>query len=373
MICKHCGMESTTTDRCSLCGQPLTSAGEEEVLPQSETPPSDVTVETVAPMPSQERISPSAAAKSGGVKPPAPAMMPRNAGPTLRMPAPFMPPARTDRPTFSPPLTPPVAPGEPSSPRFTLAGEPLEAAETPVGNDASLPLVESQNPVSNSIPAVDMSPPPPAFIPETDEPAVARQPLPSNLGGLVGSQVRPDDSKSDDDDDKTVPLPSARALLMRFVGIFIPILIVAGTIAHFAPGLFWAPLLLAQFAGGLLLPVLRVVPWADEDSDDLIYFALLTLVFGPLISLVIYGVIGLIRQNANPALVGCMTVAALSWFTVMAATGNTSTPANLSGTMPFINTGGLNGTLVEHLLLTWSGFIAIAGWYTAGIFHKLDE
>ena len=85
-----------------------------------------------------------------------------------------------------------------------------------------------------------------------------------------------------------------------------------------------------------------------------------------------------VRQDFNPSVLGCLAVAALLRVTGEAASdigyghaGNIS--HLLQNTSPFTSLGHIDAKLVEHLLLNWSGFAALAGWYAAGSFHKEDE
>lgn len=152
----------------------------------------------------------------------------------------------------------------------------------------------------------------------------------------------------------------------QFAIVFAGILSLAGIAAYAFSERYVLPLLLAQFFGALLMPIMKVAPWADEDSDDVWVFLLLTLAGGPLVALVVYGVISLLRQNANPGIVGCLAIALLARLTVDIAAGGFS----LAGLNPFAQVGHFEPRL---LLINWSGLTALAGWYAASVFHKLDE
>lgn len=162
------------------------------------------------------------------------------------------------------------------------------------------------------------------------------------------------------------PATTNSRLVMRFLGVFGPLLAVAGLVAYAFSPYYVVPLLLAQFVGALLLPVMGVVPWADEDADDVFLFLLLTLAGGPLVALVVYGVIGALRQNANPGIVGCLGIALLTRLVMDSVAGGFSWEA----LNPFAQVGHFDWRL---LLLNWSGLAALAGWYAASVFHKLDE
>lgn len=150
------------------------------------------------------------------------------------------------------------------------------------------------------------------------------------------------------------------------------VLFFAGLFSFVFTAHYVLPLLAAQFVGAMLMPVMRVVPWADEDADDAVLFVLLTLACGPVVGLIIYGVICMLRQDTNPAILGCFIVATLARLVVEAAVGVTGEGARFALTQltPFAQ---VNHFDIRMLLINWSGLVALAGWYTASIFHKLDE
>ncbi len=156
-------------------------------------------------------------------------------------------------------------------------------------------------------------------------------------------------------------LSSVGKCLLAFAGV----LAVTATIAHFQPGAYIPLVFIACFVGGVLLPVTRAAPWADEDSDDILWLIILTIVFGPAVALLGYVVAGAVKQDVNPGVLGCLLVGALARFGIdWAAGGPTATQF-----MPW---------QVDHLnwkviVLSWCPLVAMAGWYAACVFHKLDE
>lgn len=159
---------------------------------------------------------------------------------------------------------------------------------------------------------------------------------------------------------------SMAAVVGKFLGIFGVILIVGAIFAALAPAGMLAPLLIANFAGGLLLPVLGVVPWQDEDSDDAMLMFVLMLLFGPVVAFFIYGVLTMVRQTGNAAVVGVLAVAALSNVVIRFAAHDLH---RFSDLMPF-QSGSYS---VSLMFLSWAGLLAMAGWFFANVFHKFDE
>ena len=155
-------------------------------------------------------------------------------------------------------------------------------------------------------------------------------------------------------------------VVMRYIAYFGVLMLVGMGATFFIPATFVPALLLVNFIGAMMLPVLGVVPWQDEDSDDVFLMIVLTLVFGPVVSLVIYSVLTAMRQDGNPAILGILAVAMLARVGIGVAAGNVTSWWDLT---PF----PLTGFTPQMMLINWVGFVALAGWYFANVFHKLDE
>lgn len=165
-------------------------------------------------------------------------------------------------------------------------------------------------------------------------------------------------------------------LLLKFLLTFAGILLVCGLTAGFLPDAFVAPLCIATFLGGMLLPVFRLIPWQDEDSDDAVFLLVLLLVFGPAIGLVCYGVICLIRQDANVSVIACLAVAFATRVIIELSAQHGFSMVMLSPpwvTPPAGPTPEQTTSLVANIFTSWTSLLAMVGWYVANIFHKADE
>lgn len=166
------------------------------------------------------------------------------------------------------------------------------------------------------------------------------------------------------------PLPPMSTLILKFAAIFAGILAVSSLAAHTMPGNYVLPLVVSQFFGALMLPIVRVTPWAEEDTDDFGLFILLILagsfviLCGPVIAFVIYVIISLVRQNTNPSVVACLAVASIARVIMeIAATGwSTALFTPLGSTFS-----------MKLLFISWTGLVPLAGLYAASIFRKLDD
>jgi hypothetical protein len=162
------------------------------------------------------------------------------------------------------------------------------------------------------------------------------------------------------------PVTSMATLVARYLCALIGIVALTCLIAHAYKEYYIVALVASMFGAGLLLPIMEVVPKQRDDSDDIWIFVGLTMVFGPAIGLIIYGVIGLLRQSANPAVVGCFIVTIVLQLAVYLA----ASPTRILFGPPWVQTSGFD---VLVLLVNWSGVAALAGWASANVFHRFDE
>ncbi len=134
----------------------------------------------------------------------------------------------------------------------------------------------------------------------------------------------------------------------------------------------WYLLFLAvsNVAAGMAMPVLRVVPFGEDDSSDVPWAIPLILILGPIVGGMAYGVVAVMRSDANPAVVGIFITYLLLRFPLQFAAG-TGVAEALQSLMPV--TPPPNGDWGTHLALQWLPFATMVGWYMAAMFHKPDE
>ena len=167
---------------------------------------------------------------------------------------------------------------------------------------------------------------------------------------------------------------SLTELLGRYLGVFTVIVIATGLLAHLQPRFYLVPMLVAMFVSALLLPIMRVTPWVEEDGEDVALFIGLTLLFGPLVAFIIYGVIAGVRQSFNASVMGCLAVVALLRIVAEVSAGNVGSVGQLfTMTSPFASLQHVDSGILKLLFRNWSGLAALAGWYAASSFHKEDE
>jgi len=108
-----------------------------------------------------------------------------------------------------------------------------------------------------------------------------------------------------------------------------------------------------------------VVPKQRDDSDDIRVFAGLVMLFGPAIGLIVYLVIGLMKQSVNPAIVGCFVVSSVLQVAVYLA----ASPTVLLFGPPWVQTG----FDLRTLFINWCALASLVGWASANVFHRFDE
>ncbi len=356
MICKNCGLDTDPGPACSHCGAALSPANEggDALSPSS--------------VPSTNNAS---AAKR---KLPVPGVVPRSGGKSQV--SGYVPIPRESVPGSASANVPIVA--------AATATEGTEQASGASHIEEILPIKEViPATIQHAEPTV-VSEPATAATQEAESrgtmfppvsPATATATPPTH--NAPRKRVHVDDLEIDE-----VKVHRSPAVgLAMYVGAIVPILLLLAAVSHFLPAVYVVAWIAAQFAGGLLLPLLRVTPFSDEDSDDIALAVVLTFLFGPAAGLAIYLLIGLLKQNVNPSIAGCLLVATLCRITVDAArpqNGAFNIVHNLMYTMPFTPIHNaehlaLGWTLIRTLLLDWMSLVTLLGWISAVMFRKLDE
>jgi hypothetical protein len=147
-----------------------------------------------------------------------------------------------------------------------------------------------------------------------------------------------------------------------FIVLLVGVYVIGGLVGRASIGGYFAVLAIASLIAGVLLPILRVAPWPKDDSEDVGWAMGLIPLFGPFAGTMGYGVLGVVRQDVNPAIVGVFVTSLLIRIVLDLATGH-----SFSKMVPFSEmTGIVLGAQVMP-------FVTLIGWYASEIFHKPDE
>jgi hypothetical protein len=150
----------------------------------------------------------------------------------------------------------------------------------------------------------------------------------------------------------------------KYFGIFV-VMLGIGIGAAMGAGSGWVTVItlgVICFLGGMLMPVLRAVHFAREDSDTVGMAGVLILLLGPTAGGIAYGVITALMGGPNPPLVGIFLTYIFARLGLDLATGE-----SLDKILPF------KDLTVDGFIKQYVGFMGIVGWYMADWFKKEDE
>ncbi|MEP6756094.1 MAG: hypothetical protein ABJA67_11390 [Chthonomonadales bacterium] len=147
------------------------------------------------------------------------------------------------------------------------------------------------------------------------------------------------------------------------LGLTILIAGVAFAMSSGMPGQYLPILGVASFIVGMIMPILRSVPFGSDDSGDIALAIGLILIFGPFVGAVGYGVVCALRQDFNPAIIGIF----VSYLIVRVGV-DLGTAKHLNAiwqVMPEVNADSIGARLMP--------LATVIGWYAADPFKKADE
>jgi hypothetical protein len=148
------------------------------------------------------------------------------------------------------------------------------------------------------------------------------------------------------------------------VGLLVVITGIAAGIVSAAPQSYLIVLGLASLLAGMIMPLLRTVPFGSDDSGDIALAIGLILILGPFAGALAYGVVGMMKGDVNPAIAGIF----ISYLVIRIGVdiGAGKPVAELfSKMLPDLN--------VANFAARWMPLAAVIGWYAADPFKKHDE
>lgn len=148
---------------------------------------------------------------------------------------------------------------------------------------------------------------------------------------------------------------------LQYLGCVATIVVLSILVLRDLPSSYLITMGVANFASCILMPLIGVAPFGEDDSEDFALGLGLFLIMGPLVGGIIYSVIGMIKQSANPGIIGV-------FLTYLIIRLNLDLFLHKSLQMMLPLQGGVAGYAPQALILA-----GIAGWYAAGIYHKHDE
>jgi hypothetical protein len=147
----------------------------------------------------------------------------------------------------------------------------------------------------------------------------------------------------------------------KFLALSLPLLIGSMLLVHFAPAAFLWVTLAALFLVALLMGVTGAIPSYDDAIADCAIVLVISLLLGPLLALIVYFVVGLIRQEMNPA----VTALLLSNIVVRSLLGVAFQSS--ADTLSLLAMYGM-----FSLLLFVTVIASFAGWLMSGFFRPVN-
>jgi hypothetical protein len=146
------------------------------------------------------------------------------------------------------------------------------------------------------------------------------------------------------------------------LGLLAAVALVGALIVSLAPVAYLPLLGLTNFVMGMSMPLLRTVPFAEEDFGDGPFAIIFIILLGPLAGGIAYGVKWMMQSGGNPGVAGVF----VSSIVLRLALGTAA------GVSPLFMLPFKDMTLASTIA-QWLPLLAIAGWFAAAPFHKPDE
>lgn len=151
----------------------------------------------------------------------------------------------------------------------------------------------------------------------------------------------------------------------KFLAIGLPILLVAALLSHYVPGVvaivtYYTTL----FVLSLIMGALRAIPAYEDEALDVGIVVVITLLVGPLIAIIAYGIVAMVKQEWNPAIFALFLLNTLAGIVLNIAMVTAGGAGNL-----FALIGMGMGNFVGFLPI----FVCFGGWFMSSFFRPLDE
>ncbi len=146
------------------------------------------------------------------------------------------------------------------------------------------------------------------------------------------------------------------------LAILIGLAVIGALTVRSHPDWYLSLLGVTNFLAGMIMPMLRTVPFGDDDSTDIGVVIALILILGPFVGAILYFFFCFVKQDFSPGMVGVFVSYLVLRFALDAVLG-----LPIAKIMPWYE------FTPETIGAQIMPFVTIAGWYAADVFHKPDE
>ncbi len=148
----------------------------------------------------------------------------------------------------------------------------------------------------------------------------------------------------------------------KYLALAFPVMVLSLIWVHFAPNAYILVTCIDLFILGMFMGIFRAVPSFDDEYTDVSVVLIVCVMFGPLLALMGYGILCLIRQDGNPAIFALFV---LYYFVSITIGIAFQSSVNSLGLIVSFGMFNLLGFLVV--------FLCFAGWLCSSFFIPLDE
>ncbi len=148
----------------------------------------------------------------------------------------------------------------------------------------------------------------------------------------------------------------------KYLALTFPVMVLSLIWVHFAPNAYLVVTCIDLFVLGMFMGIFRAVPTFDDDYTDVTVVLIVCVMFGPMLALMGYGILCLIRQDSNPAVFALF----LLYYFVSISIG-LAFQSSINSLSLIVGFG------MFHLLGFLVVFLCFAGWLCSSFFIPLDE
>ena len=157
---------------------------------------------------------------------------------------------------------------------------------------------------------------------------------------------------------------------IRYAGVLAGIVVVACLLTWIAKPMHLLWLALANLGACMAMPVIGVVPFAEDDSEDIPWAIGILFILGPAVGALAYAVLCVVRATFSPGIIGIFVTYLAIRIPLDGVSGNIG--RLFQAMMPFQQPAA-DSTWATHLASLWIVFAGVVGWYSAAMFRHTDE
>lgn len=154
---------------------------------------------------------------------------------------------------------------------------------------------------------------------------------------------------------------------LKYISVMLVLLAEGIALAHYQPNLWLVALMPLLFISGLLMAVYRVIGFYEDNFTDVLILLIATMFVGPVYSLLVYGLIALLRSDTNYSLIGLIGSYLVIRFIIGCAAHG------LTDTVSYMVTFNISLGAIPRMLQLFPACVLVGGWMCASFAAPLNE